>query len=216
MVIAENDYGTFKFTVTVLVGKPEGAEIVTKKIESKSSVKVVEETIVDGKVVERSVKEETEDTKPEEKAMVTEKKTIKTDSEVTKDDTVIVVAAVEETKESQTEMKSKVTSEDEVSLKAKTKEVVEVKEPKKEPKKPVSSSSEESSSEESSSEESSSEESSSEEETDKPKGQPPKFSQPPEPVLVDVGETIKLTCKVTGWKIDVFFAEFISNIDGMA
>ena len=54
---------------------------------------------------------------------------------------------------------------------------------------------------ESSEEESSSEESSSDEDTDKPKGQPPKFSQPPEPILVDVGGTIRLSCRVTGWRI---------------
>ena len=56
-MIAENKYGSFKFTVTVLVGKPEGAEIVMTTVLSKRTV--VEETLVDGKVVERVVKEDT-------------------------------------------------------------------------------------------------------------------------------------------------------------
>lgn len=30
-------------------------------------------------------------------------------------------------------------------------------------------------------------------------GEPPKFVTPPEPLYIDVGENIKLTCKVTGW-----------------
>ena len=115
-VIAKNENGSFKFTVTVLVGAPEGAEII-KTVESKRSVTVVEETMVDGQVVERTVKEDV--------------------SEETPQTTVERRAPVEEPAE----------------------EVIQV---------------------------------------IQEEGQPPKFEQPPEPMLVDFGETIKLTCKVTG------------------
>lgn len=122
-VVAENENGSFKFTVTVLVGKTEGAEI-TKVVESKRSVTVVEETVVDGQVVERTVKEEVSEEVPE----VTVEKVVKEE-----------VQQVEAKPEP---------------------EVVHVME---------------------------------EEE-----GEAPKFVQPPEAMLVDIGETIKLTCKVSG------------------
>ena len=227
-VIAENKYGSFKFTVTVLVGKPEGAEIVMKTVQSKRTV--VEETLVDGKVVERVVKEDTteeapetvelkpEEVKPKEvvtelvsaeikpevtteaKMEVEETKSVSSTQDIGMTETLVLERTEDvtstETKTSETSQATVLTaepSEDQVTMK-----VTEVKEEVKKVavKKAKPTESEESSSSSSSSEESSSESSSEEEE-----GKPPKFVQPPEPVFVDVGETIQLSCKVSGWQL---------------
>lgn len=119
-VRATNENGSFTYTVTVLVGIPEGAQIVetTRKTTS------VHETIIDGEVVERIEKE---DTKVEKADDVVE----------TKKEVVEEVVQQEEVKE------------------------VKAAKPKEDTKSP-------------------------------------KIEVPPEPVEVDVGETIKLSCKVTG------------------
>ena len=116
-VVAENDHGSFRFTVTVIVGLPEGAEVI-KTTESKRSVTMVEETVVDGQVVERTV------TKEEDEPTVAVEKTTEVLAE--KKPTEVVTVVQEE------------------------------------------------------------------------EGAAPKFEQPPEPMLVDVGEQIRLTCRVTG------------------
>ena len=138
--IAENKFGSFKFSVTVLVGKPEGAEII-KTIESKRSVKMIEETVVDGEVVDRKVTEEFSEEKPETVEVVKQEETT----------AVTISGTAEEVKESVMELKT-------VTVEAPTEE----------------------------------------------EGEPPKFVRAPEPVFVDFGETIELTCRVTGWKAYLF------------
>lgn len=68
MVIAMNEHGTFRFRITVVVSdkslpKPRERKII-KTTTSKRTVTVVEETLVDGKVVERSVRNEVIEDKP--------------------------------------------------------------------------------------------------------------------------------------------------------
>ena len=113
-VVAENEHGTFRFTVTVLVGKTAGAEII-RTTESKRTVTTIEETVVDGEVVERTSKSETSEATPE--------------------------VTVEKTDISEGPLPVEVIHEE---------------------------------------------------------GTAPKFEQPPEPMLVDIGEEIRLTCRVTG------------------
>ena len=129
MVKATNKFGTFRFTVTVLVGKPEGATIV----ESKRTMTSVTETIVDGEVVDRVEKE---------------------DVQVEKFDDVDSKSSLKLT----TTSKKEVVEEEAVSAE-KVEKVQSVK-------------------------------------TEDDKS--PKIEVPPKPVSVDEGETIRLTCKVTG------------------
>lgn len=158
-VIAENKFGSFKFSVTVLVGRPEGAEII-KTTESKKSVTVVEETVVDGKVVERTVKEDVSETEPE-----TVVETISAVSEATPTETTVTEKTVtKKTSEEAVHIKG---SKDKLAESASALQIVSI-----EGSEPESDTDEE--------------------------GKAPKFVQAPEPVFVNFGETIRLTCKVEG------------------
>lgn len=177
--IARNDYGSFKFTVTVLVGNTEGAEIVKKTVESKRTTKLIEETIVDGKVVDKTVHEVTEEMPTVSESVDTSvtQKITESGSDVALQEEIKFETDVQTTrKQSKSEI---VTIKEQKTVKESSVERKigdEVKMTKKE-KIMTSESSQKISGEE---------------------GQPPKFTQPPEPVLVDVGETIKLTCRVSG------------------
>ena len=219
-VIAENDYGQFKFTVTVLVGKPEGAELVTKTMESKSTVKVIEETLVDGKVVERTVKEETS---TGDQPLVQETQTVDQTYETTSAEAGAMFILGESKEPEQgflhltpeekkkrmestehsttlkttkdTQAKESIGHEETIILQAEqlegtstetfklatlagetTVEELKLDTSKKDQKDKVTTVS------------------------TLEDGEAPKFIEAPEPIFVDFGETIKLTCRVSGWK----------------
>ena len=142
-VKAVNKFGSFTFTVTVLVGRPEGAKIV----ETTRTTTSVQETIIDGEVVDRVEKKDVQVDKADEvdveKTMVT---ATVDEAKVEVSETTAVSATQEVVEEFVEETKVKET---------------EVKEPKEDKR-------------------------------------APKIVIPPEPTVVDVGEMIRLTCKVSG------------------
>ena len=160
VVIAENKFGTFKFSVTVLVGRPEGGEII-KTTESKRAVTVIEETVVDGEVVERTVKEDVSEGEPK---TVVEKITLEGSKPVQ-----TAAQATLSTSEESADLTMKGVADESVTL-SETMKITGT---------------------------------ATEESLTPMEGSPPKFSQPPEPIFVDFGETIKLSCKVEGWHITV-------------
>ena len=197
-IIAENEHGRFKFTVTVLVGRPEGAEIVKKTIESKRSVKVIEETMVDGKMVERVVQEDvTEDVKEDEPKKETVSETTKMvmqETPKTEDvETAFMITLGGDTEAVELTgtktVKTDTSKTEETTIKAESTETTMTEEGVVEEKASVTKSKPAETHDVSSTDSFIIEDA----------GEPPKFVVPPEPVFVDVGETVKLSCKVTGW-----------------
>lgn len=170
MIKAENDKGVIEFTVNIIIGKASEMEIV----ESTRTVTVTEQTIVDGEVTESVVKKEE-----------TVEKMV--DGEVTVDTTVTEAKMTEptETKVEEIVQEEKVEVVESQEVKAEVKEtavegktvetVVESKVEEIEVSTEVEA------------------EPAPEEDTGAPK-----MELAPKPVVVDVGETIKISCKFTG------------------
>ena len=81
IALAANEHGSFKYRITVIVAadketvKPIETKIM-KTITTKRTVSVVEETLVDGKVVERTVKNEITEEKPDDALLAHEQTSV--------------------------------------------------------------------------------------------------------------------------------------------
>ena len=145
MALAANEHGSFRFRITVIVADQQDAppppqRKILKTITTKRTVSVVEETLVDGQVVERTVVQEVTEENPSEVVEGMEEASIHIQD---------ITRLAESTPQSVTSPEPKVNH-----LEA----------------------------------------------ADGEEGSPPTFIEPPEPVYVDIGEDIKLSCRVKGQK----------------
>ena len=139
MALAINDHGSFRFRITVIVADspPPPQQKIRKTIKTKRTVSVVEEMLVDGKVVERTVVKETmEEDEPGELGV--------------EEASVLITDITDQLSTSHT-----VTSSDLIDFETTSTVTSE-------------------------------------------EGTPPTFVKPPEPVYVDIGEDINLSCQVKG------------------
>ena len=147
MALAANEHGSFRYRITVIVADDEQGHAsqqrkIRKTVTTKRTVSVVEETLVDGQVVERTIQSE----------------------EITEDAPSVHDRSIEEASVRIEDVTEKITP----SLLLATRVV----------------------------------------QTDEPNdletvndGSPPTFTEPPEPVYVDVGDDINLSCRVQGQRV---------------
>lgn len=166
---AENERGVIEFTVNVIIGKASEIEI----IESTKTLTVTEQTIVDGEVTESVVKEKTVEKSVGGETIV--------ESTVTESETVEAVVSEEPKPAEEVVTEEKVEAVESVEVEAaKTSESVEVKS------EAVEITTEEKSEEKV------------EVTVEESEAGAPKMEVAPKPVIVDVGETIIITCKFVG------------------